>query len=310
MIVCRELNTPLTLTRPVYWAMGMFDGVHVGHAAVISAAVQAAREHDACAAVLTFSSHPLSCVRPDCAPDAITPAEEEKLALLERLGVELTLMPPFTPALAALSPEQFIRSLCHVCRVAGIAVGTDWRFGRDRAGDVNTLKTLGDQFGFKVDVVPDVMVGGQRVSSTRIRRAVHEADFRTARELLGRPYGWHGPVVHGKALAHKLGFPTANVKPECGLLPPLGVYVVRARVDGAEYGGVANLGVCPTVESGAEVRLETHLFGQPGDIYGQDLQVEPLLFLREERKFPSVEALQKQLNLDAQMARDALKSGL
>ncbi len=310
MIVCRELNTPLNLTRPVYWALGMCDGVHVGHAAVIAAAVKAARENDGCAAVLTFSSHPLSCVRPESVPDAITPTEEEKLALLEQPGVELTLMPAFTPALAQLSPEQFIRSLCDVCRVAGVAVGEDWRFGRDRAGDVHTLRMLGERYGFQVNVVPDVMVGGSRVSSTRIRRAVHEADFNAARELLGRPYGWRGEVVHGKALAHKLGFPTANVKPACSLLPPLGVYVVRARVRGAEYGGVANLGVCPTVDAAAEVRLETHLFGEPGDIYGCELQVEPLLFLREERKFPSVDALQSQLKLDVQMAKDALNSGL
>ncbi len=311
MIVCRDFKELKACESPVYWAMGMFDGVHVGHAAVIDAAVRAAREAAGVAAVLTFARHPLSCVRPERAPAGITPTQHEKLSLLEQLGVELTLMPEFTPALASMSPTEFIKTLCDSCRVAGLCVGQDWRFGRERAGDVNTLRALGERFHFKTTVVADVTVGGDRVSSTRIRAAVQGADFAAASQLLGRPYVWRGTVIRGRALARELGFPTANVNLDCDLLPPLGVYVARIRAGGAEYGGVVNVGVRPTVDEEAnQVVLEAHLFGEPGDLYGQELEVEPLLFLREERKFPTVADLRNQLSKDVQMAADALNRGL
>lgn len=308
MVVYREFKELNKVSLPVHWAMGVFDGLHVGHAGVIGAAVAGAARNGGIPAVLTFRRHPLAHVRPEGAPAAIMPAEGEKWALLEEMGVGMVLNLEFSAALASMSPEEFIGQLCSSCTVAEIAVGADWHFGRGRAGTVETLRVLGKEYGFRVTAVPPILQGGERVSSTRIREAVRRCDFPEAAAMLGRPYRWKGEVVHGRRLGRRLEYPTANMRPEDGLLPPYGVYAVRARVDGAEYGGVANLGVRPTVEAEAgELLLETHLFGRPGDIYGREMEVEPVRFLRPEAKFPSLDALKEQLARDARNAAEVLK---
>lgn len=308
MVIYQEFRELKEISSPVHWAMGMFDGLHVGHAAVIGAAVEGAARQGGIPAVLTFSRHPMTHVRPERVPAAIMPVDREKFALLEDMGVRLVLNLEFSAALASMSPEEFIGELCSCCRVAEIAVGEDWHFGRDRAGDVGTLRRLGERYGFAVTAVPPVLHAGERVSSTRIRETVKSGDFSQAARLLGRPYHWEGNVIHGRQLGRLLDYPTANVKPGCELLPPHGVYAVRARVNGIQYGGMANLGVRPTVEhEGGELLLETHLFGQPGDIYGAYLEVEPVRFLRPETKFPSLDALKDQLALDAENAAEVLK---
>ena len=308
MVIYREFKELKGVSSPVHWAMGMFDGLHLGHAGVIAAAVEGAARDGGIAAVLTFRTHPLARVRPESVPPAIMAGDAEKFALMEELGVKMVLTLEFSSRLASMSPEEFIRELCASCRVAEIAVGEDWHFGRGRAGDVETLRLLSGRYGFRVTAVPPILRDGERVSSTRIREAVRAADFLQAAGMLGRPYRWRGPVIHGRQLGRLLDYPTANMKPGCGLQPPHGVYAVRARVNGAEYGGVANLGVRPTVEGeGGELLLETHLFGQPGDIYGQEMEVVPVRFLRAETKFPSLEELKSQLALDAAQAAEVLR---
>ena len=189
-------------------------------------------------------------------------------------------------------------------------MGEDWHFGRGRAGNVETLRLLSCRYGFRVTAVPSILQDGERISSTRIREAVRAADFLQAAGMLGRPYRWKGPVIHGRQLGRLLDYPTANMRPGCGLQPPHGVYAVRARVAGKKYGGVANLGVRPTVEGETgELLLETHLFGHPGDIYGREMEVEPVRFLRPEIKFPSLEELKSQLARDAAHAAEALEEG-
>lgn len=309
MIVCRDFQDLRSLKAPVHWAMGMFDGLHTGHAAVVAAAVEGAAREGGVPAVLTFRTHPLAHVRPESAPEAIMAGEEEKLALLEGMGVRAVLSLEFSARLASMTPGEFIHSLCSNCLVAEIAVGEDWHFGRGRAGDVGTLKEFGAKYDFTVTAVPPVLWNGERVSSTRIREAVKKADFGAATAMLGRPYRWRGEVIHGRMLARMLDYPTANMKPGLALLPPNGVYAVRASVNGAKYGGVANLGVRPTVEGeGGALLLETHLFGLPGDIYSAWLEVEPVRFLRPEKKFPSLDALKEQLKCDARDAAEALKA--
>lgn len=308
MVVYREFEDLKSEALPVHWAMGMFDGLHLGHAAVIAAAVEGAGREGGIPAVLTFRHHPLARVHPESVPAAIMRGEAEKFALLEEMGVRMVLNLEFSARLASMSPEEFIRELCSSCRVAQIAVGEDWHFGRGRAGNVNTLRVLAEQYGFRVTAVAPVLHDGVRVSSTRIREAVKRGDFSQAAGMLGRPYRWKGTVVYGRQLGRQLEYPTANMRSGNELLPPYGVYAVRARVNGAEYDGVANLGVRPTVEEqGGELLLETHLFGKPGDIYGRELEVEPVRFLRPEAKFPSLEALKEQLDLDARNAVEALK---
>lgn len=310
MVIYREFKELKGVSSPVHWAMGMFDGLHLGHAGVIAAAVEGAARDGGIAAVLTFRTHPLARVRPESVPPAIMAVDAEKFALMEELGVKMVLTLEFSSRLASLSPEEFIKELCSSCRVAEIAVGEDWHFGRGRAGDVGTLRLLASRYGFRVTAVPPILRAGERVSSTRIREAVRAADFLQAAEMLGRPYRWKGTVLHGRQLGRLLNYPTANMKPGSGVQPSHGVYAVRAWVNGVEYGGVANLGVRPTVEGDAgELLLETHLFGQPGDIYGQKMEVEPVRFLRAEAKFPSLEELKSQLALDAAHAAEVLKRG-
>lgn len=308
MVVYQEFKDLKGVSYPVHWAMGMFDGLHLGHAGVIAAAVEGAARDGGIPAVLTFRTHPLARVRPESVPAAIMAVEAEKFALMEELGVRMVLNLEFSSRLASMSPEEFIGELCSSCRVAEIAVGEDWHFGRGRAGNVETLRLLAGRCGFRVTAVPPILRDGERVSSTRIREAVRAADFSQAFAMLGRPYRWKGRVVHGRQLGRQLDYPTANMKPGSGVQPPHGVYAVRARVNGSEYGGVANLGVRPTVEEhGGELLLETHLFGQPGDIYGREMEVEPVRFLRPEAKFPSLEELKSQLSRDAATAAEVLK---
>lgn len=310
MVIYREFKELKSLAAPVHWAMGMFDGVHLGHAGVIAAAVKGAALDGGIPAVLTFRTHPLARVRPESVPPAIMGEDAEKFALMEELGVKAVLSLEFSSRLASMSPEEFIGELCSSCRVAQIAVGEDWHFGRGRAGNVETLRLLSCRYGFRVTAVPSILQDGERISSTRIREAVREADFLQVAGMLGRPYRWKGPVIHGRQLGRLLDYPTANIRPGCGLQPPHGVYAVRARVAGKKYGGVANLGVRPTVEGETgELLLETHLFGHPGDIYGWEMEVEPVRFLRPEIKFPSLEELKSQLARDAAHAAEALEEG-
>ena len=282
MVIYREFKELKGVSSPVHWAMGMFDGLHLGHAGVIAAAVEGAARDGGIAAVLTFRTHPLARVRPESVPPAIMAVDAEKFALMEELGVKMVLTLEFSSRLASMSPEEFIRELCASCRVAEIAVGEDWHFGRGRAGDVETLRLLSGRYGFRVTAVPPILRDGERVSSTRIREAVRAADFLQAAGMLGRPYRWRGPVIHGRQLGRLLDYPTANMKPGCGLRP--------------------------TVEwEGGELLLETHLFGQPGDIYGQEMEVVPVRFLRAETKFPSLEELKSQRALDAAQAAEVLR---
>ena len=179
MVIYREFKELKSLAAPVHWAMGMFDGVHLGHAGVIAAAVKGAALDGGIPAVLTFRTHPLARVRPESVPPAIMGEDAEKFALMKELGVKAVLSLEFSSRLASMSPEEFIGELCSSCRVAQIAVGEDWHFGRGRAGNVETLRLLSCRYGFRVTAVPSILQDGERISSTRIREAVRagEGDF-------------------------------------------------------------------------------------------------------------------------------------
>ncbi len=195
MVIYREFKELKGVSSPVHWAMGMFDGLHLGHAGVIAAAVEGAARDGGIAAVLTFRTHPLARVRPESVPPAIMAVDAEKFALMEELGVKMVLTLEFSSRLASMSPEEFIRELCASCRVAEIAVGEDWHFGRGRAGDVETLRLLSGRYGFRVTAVPPILRDGERVSSTRIREAVRAADFLQAAGMLGRDQSGKGYIA-------------------------------------------------------------------------------------------------------------------
>ncbi len=300
--------------RSPYLAIGTFDGVHRGHAAVIRALLARARADGAPAGVLTFTPHPVAVLSPDAAPPLLTDYER-RADLLGDLGVDALVQLPFTKVLANVRPSAFVQD--HLCRRAGarrVFVGADFTFGARAAGTPDTLAVLGRQCcGLETTVIPLLRAQGVPISSTRIRQALRDGQPGLARRLLGRPFALAGVVVAGERRGRALGFPTANVVPPPGLaLPALGVYAVRCRIldgdPGAAAGlpGVANLGQRPTV-AGEEVRLETHLLGYDGDLYGRTVEVLFLRRLRGERRFSNLEALRRQIARDAARAASLLR---
>lgn len=287
---------------PLHLALGVFDGVHLGHRAVIARVVEAAKREGGRAGVVTFDPHPIRVLAPDKAPRALLATLDHKARLLAELGVEILLAIPFDAAFAQVEAEGFLDQLCRAS-VKTVAVGDDWRFGRARRGDVAMLRRFSESHGFTLQAVPPVMADGERISSTRIRQAICDGSVIAAAEMLGQPYSLEGPVVEGRKLARQLGFPTANVATGEVQLPPDGVWQVTASSDGVDFHGVANLGMRPTVD-GTTRALEVHLFDFTGDLYGRILEVTFVSYLRGERKFESVEALRQQIESDVLTARN------
>lgn len=260
----------------------------------------------ATAAALTFHPHPARVLRPESAPHLLT-SSLHKQRLLEALGCPVLVCQAFDRDFAAQPPEEFIEALVRAARpLKMICVGHNWAFGRNRSGNVALLNHLGRRLNFQTLEIEPVLADGGLVSSTRIRRAVQEGDFATARALLGREYTILGTVRRGKQLGGRIGFPTANLAAHSEQFPPDGVYAVRAVLDGKTLGGVANIGTRPTVNDSPERLLEVHLFDFSGDCYGRDLEVAFEVFLRPEKKFASVEELKEQIARDAEAARRAL----
>ena len=292
-------------------AIGNFDGVHRGHRAVIAAAAEMARARRRPFGVLTFEPHPREVLDPERAPARLSPFAR-KAELLRDLGVEILFVLRFGPGLMRLSAGQFVeRVLLGAYAVAGVATGEDFRFGHRRAGDVARLRELGAARGFAVRAVPKLVVEGSVCSSTRIRTALAAGDVRLAARLLGYSFEVRGGVVEGDRRGRELGYPTANVRPvgRRPLLPGNGIYAVRAAVREVPgwrwHPAVASLGVRPTF-GGGEVVLEVHLLDGERDLYGRRLRVAFLERLREERRFPSIEALKREMARDCARAREIL----
>jgi riboflavin kinase/FMN adenylyltransferase len=284
-------------------ALGNFDGVHLGHAAVLRAAHGA--RPDVPRGMLTFEPHPREFFRPQDPPFRLTLAEE-RAAALEALGVEILYQIPFDAALSHLSAEAFIAEILHEgIGAAHLACGGDFAFGHRRGGDVALLAARGEALGIGLTIVPPVADAQGPISSTRIRRLLQDGYPERAAALLGRPYAIRGEVLHGDARGRTIGFPTANIALGRHLEPARGVYAVTAVIGGAVVQGVANIGQRPTV-GGTESRLEAHFFDYAGDLYGQVLTVALHHFLREERKFESFAALTEQIAADAAQARGLL----
>jgi riboflavin kinase/FMN adenylyltransferase len=308
MQILRSISELSGLPGPVFLAIGVFDGVHLGHRAVISTSTQHAKEVDGTPVVVTFDPHPAKVLRPDSAPHLLT-ATQHKIALIRDLGVAHLLVQNFNREFAATPPEEFVEQLVTKAKpLREICVGHEWSFGKGRAGNLALLKQLGAAHGFNVVGVQAVTVNGEVVSSTAIRRAVAEGDLVKATQMLGREYTILGTVKAGEKLGRKLGFPTANLSAHSEQFPPNGVYVAEARLAGNLYRGVANLGYRPTVSSANPERLlELHLFDLDKEIYGEEVEVRFLRYLRPEQRFESVDALAAQIARDVQVARESLQ---
>ncbi|MGH8094648.1 MAG: bifunctional riboflavin kinase/FAD synthetase [Chthoniobacterales bacterium] len=309
MRILRSIPELATVSGPVFLAIGVFDGVHVGHQAVVSTAARHAAEAGGTAVVATFDPHPAKILRPGKSPRLLT-ATQHKIGLIRDLGVSHLLVLKFDRELASTSPDDFVRQLVVASRpLREICVGQEWSFGKDRAGNLALLKKLGVELGFNVVGVEPVTLGGTVISSTAIRGAVETGDFATARQMLGRDYTILGTVEEGKHLGRSLGFPTANLSAHSEQFPPNGVYAAEGLLDGKTVRGVVNLGLRPTIEEGAAQRvLEFHLFDFERDLYGEDVELRFLQYLRPERKFENLAALREQIARDVAEARSIFAS--
>jgi riboflavin kinase/FMN adenylyltransferase len=305
MEILRSIPELSGLPGPLLLAIGVFDGVHLGHQAVISTSAEHARTANGTPVVVTFDPHPEKILRPEKAPHLLT-ATDHKVGLIRTLGVRHLLIIPFDKEFAATEPEDFVHQLVeHSNPLREICVGHEWSFGRNRRGNLELLKKLGAQFDFNVVGIPPVSVSGEIVSSTTIRRAIETGDLKKAATMLGREYTILGTVVHGDDLGKKIGFPTANLSAHSEQFPPNGVYFAEARLDGVVYPGLVNLGYRPTMSSSRSDRiLEIYLLDFDRDIYGKDLQLRFIRYLRPEQKFENVDALVRQIERDVQQARE------
>jgi riboflavin kinase/FMN adenylyltransferase len=287
-------------------AIGVFDGVHLGHQQIIRQTISDAEQHEAIAVVVTFDKHPNTVVAPTKVPPLIySPAQ--KLRAIAALGVDTLLELHFDKAFSLQSGEQFIRSLAGgFGNIQSICVGADFVFGHKRSGSVALLKTIGAQLGFQVHGLAAVALDGQTVSSTRIRDAIRAGNFDAASQMLGRAYSIAGSVIRGDQLGHKLGFPTANLDTTGLQLPANGVYAAHAVVAGKTFRAVLNIGVRPTINQPTpQPRVEVHLLDYSGELYGQEMEISFVSKLRDEKKFASLEELKVQITQDiAEMKKD------
>jgi riboflavin kinase/FMN adenylyltransferase len=288
-------------------AIGNFDGVHLGHRRIFEHARERAAALSGQACVLTFEPHPAKVLAPDLAPPLIT-LLPRKLALIAESGIDLTIVEPFDAVFAARPPESFVDEvLVLALGVREVVVGADFTYGRGRAGTVETLAQAGRQRHFTVEIVPKVAVAGMVASSTKVRELVLEGRVGGAAQLLGRPFELSGNVARGDGRGRSIGVPTANLLLENELLPKHGVYAGFARTSGIRHMAAINIGVVPTFHEGARVSVEAHLLDFGGDLYGQTLTLEIVARLRDEVRFPSVEALCAQIRADLQSARALLQ---
>jgi riboflavin kinase/FMN adenylyltransferase len=291
-------------SRKVCLAIGVFDGVHLGHQQIIRQTIADARQHDAVAVIVTFDKHPNAVVAPDRVPPQIF-SRPQKLRAIEALGADALLEIPFDRPFSQKTGEVFIRELVRdFGKIHSVCVGADFVFGCKRSGDVALLKTLGAELHFQVHGLAAVALDGQVVSSTRIREAIRAGNFDGASQMLGRPYAICGQVVMGDQIGRELGFPTANLDVAGLILPPNGVYAACTTAAGKFYQAALNIGVRPTVAAATpQLRVEAHLLDFDGRLYDTELELEIGSKLRDERRFSSPAELREQIGRDVVAVR-------
>ncbi len=293
--------------RKVCLAIGVFDGVHLGHQQIIRQTLADARKHDGIAVVLTFDRHPSVIIAPARVPPLIY-SLPRKIRTIESLGMDTLLLIHFDRAFSEQTGEIFIRQLARdLGHIHSICVGADFVFGQHRSGNVALLQKLGAELNFTVHAVAAVALDGQIVSSTRVREAIRAGDFDAASQMLGRPYTLAATIVEGDKLGHQLGFPTANLDTSGFVLPPNGVYAAHATVGGQTHRAVVNFGYRPTLpQATPQLRVEVHLLDFNGQIYGEEMEVAFTARLRAEMKFSSLESLREQIGRDVAAARELM----
>ena len=282
--------------------IGSFDGVHLGHAAVLAKTVEAARAESAQPTLITFEPHPRCVLDPANCPQSITTLQE-KLALIEAHGIEHAIVLRFDRALSALSPQEFVDQLAGVMEMRRWVIGFDFAFGRERSGNVDWLR----DHGYKVDVVPPFLIDGKALHSSDVRRLVTIGDMEMANRLLGREYSMSGPVEAGDRIGRTLGFPTANIGTEPNkLVPALGAYAGRAKAPEGDFIAALSVGYRPTF-GGTQLRVEAFLLDFEGDLYQQRLELRFIRYLHPDIAFPTVADLVQQLKRDVAETRRIVK---
>jgi riboflavin kinase/FMN adenylyltransferase len=290
-------------------ALGNFDGFHLGHQAVVGAAVARAHAEGRPALVATFDPHPVRHFRPDTAPFRLTTLDQ-RARLFAEAGADAMVVFGFDATLAALTADEFVRErLVGALRVGGVVTGEDFTFGRAKGGNVALLRAAGAAHGFDATAIGPVTLDGEPVSSTRIRESLRAGDPVAAARLLTRPFAIQGVVEHGDKVGRTIGYPTANLNMGKYLRPAYGIYAVRGRLaDGRVLDGAANLGIRPQFQPPKEL-LEPHFFDFAGDLYGQSIEVDLIDYLRPEAKFDGLPALMAQMDADCARAREVLSGG-
>lgn len=284
--------------RSIFLTLGVFDGVHLGHQAIIRQMVRSARVTDGEAVIITFHPHPAKILRPESAPLLLT-TEQQDYELFSGLDVDVCVVLNFDRAISLCPPKNFLDQLLKSApTLQTVVVGPDWHFGHGREGDFRFLKIWANNHKLHASEVIPVYLDGQMVSSTIIRNQIAGGDVLRANAGLGRPYQIIGRVVHGKGVGTQLGFPTANLDVENELIPARGVYAARALLDGEVFAAVINIGSKPTVSNSGVTNVEAHLLEFRGDIYGHHLRLDFLAYIRQERKFETVTHLKTQIHAD------------
>ena len=313
--------------RPVCLAIGLFDGVHLGHQQVIRQAVGDAIQYDGISVVITFDRHPAAVLAPARVPPLIYPLAK-KMSVVAALGPDTACVIHFDKAFSERTGEDFIRGLARdCCKLQSLSVGRAFAFGHGRSGNVALLNALGKELNFAVHALAEVSLDGQLVSSTRVRAAVRAGRFAQAAQMLGRPYTLCGRIIKGSGVGREMGVPTANLDLAGLLVPPAGVYAARAFVGGRSHVAAVNIGFRPTVAGAgpsvqgeahhlggaaappypagaAAIQVEAHLLDFAGDIYGEEVELAFLKKLREEQKFASLAGLREQIHRDIAQARE------
>jgi riboflavin kinase/FMN adenylyltransferase len=292
------------IARPTVLTLGVFDGLHLGHQEIMRTVVDRAKHAGAVPTAITFDPHPRAVLHAESAPPLLQTLDQ-RLANLEFLGIEQTIVVKFDRDFASQPAEDFlsdiIRDRLHAKEVY---LGKGFAFGKDRGGNIDLLRAKAVELGFVADEVEEIQLRGRRISSSAIRKLLAEGRINLARRMLGRPYGVEGVIIRGNRRGHTIGFPTANLKPHNRVIPKFGVYATATLIDGIWRKSITNIGVRPTFENDAEPSIETFVFDFDGDLYGNVLRVRFLHRIRDERKFNGIDELKAQIEKDTKRARN------
>lgn len=292
------------ILRPTVLTLGVFDGLHLGHQRIMQTVVERAKAAQAVATAITFDPHPRELLHPETAPPLLQTLDQ-RLANLSVLGIEQTIVIPFTREFASHPAKDFMSDIIHDrLHAKEVYLGKGFAFGKDRGGNIELLRAMSEKLGFTADEIDEVRLRGLRISSSKIRKLLDDGKVNLARRMLGRPYGVEGVIIRGLRRGHTIGFPTANLKPHNRVIPRYGVYATATLINGTWRKSITNIGVRPTFETQTDPSIETYIFDFDGDLYGDVLRVRFLHRIRDERKFNGIDELKAQIEKDSDRARN------